>query len=272
MAYGSPFYIFSLMLPVFFTVLLRWTLRRCSEKIRRHAVLVLMLINTAQHLLKPWIYPHFAGTGFSALTSAYNMCAAVILISPLVLLWGNRFFRNFVFMGFTAGIIAIAVPYWFIGMEVSRLGWEYLRFFLCHALLFTTSMLTRLCGLHKPSYREFWQPGLAFLLALGLILLNNVVFITLGLYPGVEGLGLYEALCHVNPCMMMGPSQDTLWLTDLMKYFTPGIFLGENPAGAFAPILWYALPLYLGQSLVTFFCFAISDWQNFSADLKKLFR
>lgn len=272
MAYGSPFYIFSLVLLLGITTLLWVLLRHRSEKTRRNFVLILMLINTAQHLFKPLIYPHFYGTGFSSLISAYNMCAVVILASPIVFLRGSRFFKNFIFMGFTAGIAAIAVPYWFIGMEVSQLGWEYVRFYLCHAILFIASLLTRLLELHKPSYKEFWQPGLGFLLALSLILLNNVIFITLGLYHGIDSGSLYEALCQINPCMMMGPTEDTLWLVELVKYFTPGVLLGQNPAGAFAPILWYAVPMYLGQSLVTFVFFAISDRKNFTADLKKLFR
>lgn len=272
LAYGSPFYIASLALLALIPGLLWVLLRHRGEKTRRRAVLCMMLINAAQHLLKPLIYPHLAGTGFSSLISAYNMCAVVILASPLAFLWDSRFLRNFIFMGFTAGLAAIAVPYWFIGMEVSQLGWEYARFYLCHGILFAASLLTRLLGLHKPSYKEFWQPGLAFLLALCLILLNNTVFISLGLHPGVEGLGLYESLCRGNPCMMMGPPEDLLWLAELIRPFTPDIFLGENPAGIFVPILWYALPLYLTQSFVTFVFFVISDWQHFSQDLKALLK
>lgn len=270
MNYGSPFYIFSLVLLLAIATLVWAILRKRSVRTQRIAVLLLMCANTLQHFLKPLIYPQYAGTGFTALETAYNMCAVLIIISPFVFLWGNRFLKNFIFMGFTAGIAAIAVPFWYIGMEVSQLGWDYGRFYICHAVLFIASLMTRLLGLHKPSYKEFWQPGLAFLLALSVILLNNVIFIALGLYPGADAGDLYGSLMAVNPCLMMGPSEDQLWLVDLVKYFTPSVFLGSNPTGQFAPILWYALPLYLGQSVITFVFFALSDWKNFSADMKRL--
>ena len=50
-------------------------------------------------------------------------------------------------MGSVAGIAAIALPVWYIGMDVSELGWDYARFYICHALLFITSVLPLLLGL-----------------------------------------------------------------------------------------------------------------------------
>lgn len=269
MAYGSPFYIFSLVFLIGITGLLWAVLRKCGEKTQRRVIFLLTLANTLQHFFKSLIYPQYAGLGFTALNSAYNMCAVLIILSPFVFLWGNRFWKNFIFMGFTAGIAAIAVPFWYIGREVSELGWDYARFYICHAILFAASLLSVLLRLHRPSYKEFWQPGLGFLLALSVILVNNVIFITLGLHPEAQGSDLYSALIHTNPCMMMGPTENLLWLVDIIKYFTPSVFLGNNPTGQFAPILWYALPIYLGQSAVTFVVFVLADWKNFRADLKK---
>lgn len=253
MYYGSPFYIGSL---VFLLILagLVWTLlRRCGGKTQRTVVLILMIANTAQHFLKPLIYPQYWGMGFSSLVSAYNMCAVLIISSPAVLLWGGRFAKNFVFfVGSVAGIAAIAVPFWYIGMDVSELGWDYARFYICHALLFITSLMPLILKLHRPKWHEFWQVGLGFFLALGIILLNDCIFIRLGLYPGTDSADVYGSLLRLNPCGVMAPPQGLPWLEGIVRFFTPDIFWG-------IPFLWYAIPLYLGISLLALGLFRLAD-------------
>lgn len=88
MYYGSPFYIASLAALPILAGLIYAVLRRRGKKTQRTVVLILMILNTAQHFLKPLIYPQYWGTGFSSIVSAYNMCAVLIIFSPFVLLWG----------------------------------------------------------------------------------------------------------------------------------------------------------------------------------------
>ena len=89
--YGSPFYCFMLSLPLATVTLLFFLLRNKSIARQKTVIAILAIINLLQHILKPFLYPGYYGTGFSYLISAYNMCAFLILISPFVLLWGNRF-------------------------------------------------------------------------------------------------------------------------------------------------------------------------------------
>lgn len=263
MYYGSPFYIFSIVLLLGIAAAAWAVLRRCSIRVQRNAVLALMLMNTFQHFFKPLIYPQYWGTGFSSLMSAYNMCAVLIILSPAVFLWGNRFLKNFIFfVGTVAGIAAISVPFWYIGMDVSELGWDYARFYICHAILFVTSLTPLTLGLYRPRWKEFWQVGLAFFLALGIILINDVIFIRLGLYPGADAGDVYGSLLRLNPCGTMGPPDGLPWVADLVKVFTPAVFRG-------VPILWYAIPLYLGVSLIALGMFLIADRKGFATDLKK---
>ncbi len=271
MDFGSLFYIFSLVLLLGSAAGIWWLLRRCSERTQRTVVFLLMLMNTLQHFFKPLIYPQYRGMGFSALETAYNVCAVLIIASPWVFLWGGRFLKNFVFFaGTVAGLAAIAVPVWYLGMEVTDLGWDYFRFYLCHGLLFASSLMPLVLGLHKLRWREFWQVGLGFLLALCLILLNDLLFISLGLYPGTDPGDLYGSLVKMNPFMMMGPPEELLWLKELAGILTPGFFLGENPWGLCVPILWYAIPVYLVESLVCFVVFALADRAGFREDWKNI--
>ena len=271
MYFGSPLYLASILLLVSVTAILWVVLRKRSRRTQQTVVLVLLVVNTLQHLLKSWIYPQYFGMGFTLLSTAYNVCAVLIMAAPFVLLWGNRFLKNFLFfIGSAAGVGAIAMPYWYFGVPVQELGWRYFRFYLCHALLFVSCLLPLLLGLHKPSYREFWQVGLGFLLTLCIILVNNVIFMSIGLWPDENSVPLYEQLLSINPCMMMGPKKDLEWLVNIIKPFSPDVFLGDNPAGRYAPILWYAVPVYVGISVLTFVLFALIDRKAFSSDVRHL--
>lgn len=273
MNYGSPFYIGSIALLLILTGLLWFLFRKCSEKTQKKLIFAFMAINTLQHFLKPIIYPQYWGMGFSSLSTAYNMCAVLIILSPFVYVSKNRFLKNFVlFIGSVAGIGAIAIPVWYIGMPVQQLGWDYLRFYICHALLFISSILPLLLKHHTASYKEFWQIGLGFLMALSVILINDVIFMSIGLFPGADAANLYQSLLQTNPCMMMGPKESFSWLVDIIKYMSPSVFLGNNAAGQYAPILWYAIPLYIGISIISFVVFILVDWKHFKEDIMKLKR
>lgn len=271
MDYGSPFYIVSLLFLLGITALIWAVLRKRDARVQRLVILALMLVNTFQHFFKSVIYPQYMGTGFTSISTAYNMCAFLIILSPVVFLWGGRFFKDLIFfVGSVAGIAAIAVPYWYIGMEVSELGWDYGRFYFCHAVLFVTSIMPLLLGSYRPCYKAFWRVGFGFIFALGVILVNDVICIALGLYPGADVDDLYGSLLRIDPCLLMGPSEELSWVTDVVRVFSPSVFLGNNATGRYAPILWYAVPLYLGITLIAFVLFIIADRKNFIADVRRL--
>jgi len=269
--YGSKVYIASIGVLLLCGAAAWLILRRCPAKAQRIAVFSIMLLNVLQHLLKPVLYPQYAGMGFSYNMTAYNMCALLILLSPIAYLWKSRFLRNFVLVvGAVAGLAAIVFPVWFIGKPVRALQWHYGRFYICHALLFLSSSLPLALGHYKPSYKEFWQVGLAFLLGLCVILINDVLLICAGIYPKIGTMGMYELLLETNTCLMMGPTDSMAWLTDIIRVFSPSIFMGNNPAGQYVPILWYAIPLYLGISIAALAVFSALDHKNLAADIRAL--
>ena len=263
MNYGSLFYVLMLVLLAVLTVGTWLILRRCSEKTQRIAVLVLMLLNVAQHLFKPLIYPMYWGQGFTHIMTAYNMCATLILLSPVAMLCKSRLLKNFVFfVGCVAAVAAVAVPVWYIGKDVSDLGWDYVRFYLCHALLLITSMMPLVLGMHAPAFREWWHIGTGFLLALCVILVNDFVMMTLGMYPGADISTFYQSMLKINPCGLMGPPQALPWVEKLVRLLSPPVFMGENPTGLYVPILWYAIPLFVGISIGAVILFWVLDKKN----------
>lgn len=249
MRIGSPIYILTLFGLVGLTAGVYFLFRKKSTKIQNIVLWFMMVVNVAQHLFKALIYPHHIKDGFTIVSTAYNVCAVLILFMPLAFALKSRFLKNFFFfVGAVAGLGAIAYPVWFL--DQPSLGWEYLRFYVCHAFLFLTAILPLLWGRHRPAFRECWQIGVAFLAVLCLILLNNVIFTLLGYNFGADfhygPATLYEGLLQHNACALMAPPAGMPWLGDVASFFTLPAFAGHNPTGLYAPILWYAIPVYLG--------------------------
>lgn len=268
--YGSPAHIIYITVAVVVCALIFLLLRGKSQKIQKNVILVIMLLNVFQHLFKSFIYPQYDGLGFTALSTAYNMCAAIILISPIVFVLKFNLLRDFVFyVGSVAGIIAIVLPYWSIGADAFDL--EFVRSFICHTMLFSTSILPLLLGLHRPSYKCFYKLAICFIGTLGIIMLNDVLCILIGIYPGVEGMSLGEALRAANPVWSFGPPESFSWISDVAKIFLPDSWVGENPAGRYVPVVWYLVPMYLGITAVSFPICVLCDFKNFRSDVSKLF-
>jgi uncharacterized membrane protein YwaF len=270
--FGCPLYIASLVFLVGLVAAGYFLLRNCSEKVRRWVVLGLMLLNLFQHLFKPLIYPQYYGQGVTHLFTAYNMCATLIILAPFAMLSKGPFLKDFVFFtGSVAGVAAIAVPYWFIGEPLNELGWEYFRFYLCHSLLTVSCLMALLLRLHKPRFRDFVHISLGFFMSLCIILLNDFICISLGIYGSYRIENFYQCMVNSNPCAMMGPKGPG-WILEIVKIFSPPVFLGQNKTGLYVPILWYAIPLFLGLNLVSIPLFAVCDREGWRHFLRKLRR
>ena len=221
-----------------------FSLRKSSVFAKEIAVLVLMGLNLTQHFYKFFLWPHLWGTGFDIINTAYNVCALLIIASPVVYLSKNSLLRQFVaYVGTIGPAVTLLVPYWFVGSTIFT--WEYLRGWTCHTLLLATSLLPVLWGLVKFNYRDGWKFGFVFLAMLALILLNDTVF-TLALGQATKET-LHDTLVARNPLWTMGPSGPFESLGRIFEAFTPRIFL-DPPV----PILWYAIPMYLMITIVAY--------------------
>lgn len=239
--------------------------RRKSFRTQRIAVLSIVLVNVFQHLFKLEIYPIYDG-GFDALCTAYNMCALLILLSPLAHFIRFSILRDFIYyVGTAAGIVALVVPYWNIGDDA--LSGEFIRFFICHVLLLLSSFLPLLFGHHKTSWRRFPILGITFFLGLSVIILNDVICMALGIYGTLTTDNLYESLAVANPLWTFGPPDNFGFVLDIADFLSPS-FLFDKEAGTFVPVLWYFVPMYLLISIGAFAVFAILDRRKFLLDFE----
>lgn len=268
--YGSFWHVASILFALSLCAALFFLLRGKSRKMQKTVIYAVMALNVFQHLLKTLIYPQYEGLGFTSLSTAYNMCATLILLSPLAMLINFRPLKNFVFyIGSVAGFIVILVPYWSIGKPVTDP--DFIRSFICHTMLFISSMLPLLLGIHKPSYKCAFELGIGFLFAILIIILNDALCILLGIYPGIEGLTLADALYRISPVWSFGPPEEFSWVVRLVDIFSPDAFTGNGGKTPLVPLLWYAIPLYVGITLIALPICIAADYKNFKADLGKIF-
>ena len=252
--YGSIMYFVYLLSAIGVCLLLYFLLKNQSVRLKKTAVFLIALANFAQHIFKAQLYPQYRDNYSPHLSSAYNICAFLILISPFVALFGNQLLKNFVaYVGTFGSMGAMLIPYWFIGK--TAFDWEVYRFYICHALLFISSFLPVLLCLYKLEWKHCWKIGLLFFTMLSLILVNDAVLIHFGLYPVKNAEDMFACLSELNPGWSMHPTAQFEWLVDIIALFTPSYFLGNNPWGVYIPILWYAIPLYIGiTALVCVMC------------------
>lgn len=267
MQYGSPAYFFYPVIIFALAVLLWLALRRRKDRVKKIAVMALMLVNLAQHILKQFIWPHYWGDDYPQLiNTAYNMCATLIILSPFIFISKSGLWKDFItYFGAGAGLVTMAVPYWYIGQSLWQ--WDILRYYTCHGLLFITSLLPVLTGLHKINWRNFYKLPFVFFLCLIIIAFNDLVCYVLGIFGDGSSGDFFEALYEANPCWMMHPDDGFSWLIPVIDVFTPDIFMGGD-GEPYTPLLWYAIPIYVLICILGFALGAAIDRKRFAADMR----
>ena len=245
--YFNLVHILTILSTILLMLLFYFLLRNKKDKTKKMVVFVILLINIFQHLFKFVVWPQYYGTGFNELNTACNMCALLIIVSPFVFISKSSVLKDFIFyIGTTAGLIAVSVPYWFIGESI--ISFEYLRFYVCHTLLFIGSILPVLLGLHKLSLNNVYKIGFICLIALLLVLLNGLVFSFINNPTNVNAA--LNSFYSKNPVWALRPPEGFNGAVKLIELLSPKIFIGDETK-TYTPVLWYFIPMYLLITLAT---------------------
>lgn len=266
--YGSAGYFLPMLIIFVFTAVMYFALRGRSARVQKLAVFILAAVNVLQHLLKQFIYPHYWGDAYpDMINTAYNMCAALILLTPFVLFLRGTVFKQFIaYVGTAAGLLTMFVPYWYIGQTLFQ--WDVLRYYLCHGLLFAASLLPALWGLYKFSWRDFWKMPFVFFFVLILIIFNYFVFWCLGVGVDNTSESFFQTISNANPLWVMHPDEQFAFIIPVIDFFTPNIFFPQGEGGMYTPVLWYAIPITLLMWVLGFALGALIDRKNFVSDMR----
>lgn len=228
---------------------LYFLLRNKRDIVFNIAIGVLMGLNIFQHLCKSFIWEGAPFT-LSLNNTAYNVCALLILLSPVLYFVKWKPLNQYIcLLGSIAGMGAILIPYWYFNKDILTL--DYLRFVVCHGLLFLTSFLPLLAKKVKVEFKNFHLIGAFFLTGLCIIALNVCL---IGIANGQNGL---DAIKASNAFMMAGP-RDSELIIKVCTAITPKFM-------RWIPIVWYALPLYIGITVISFIVLMLLDRTGFKA-------
>ena len=250
-----PLHILYMIVPFAILAGLWFLLRNKTKNVQKAVIFTLTLLNLLQHLLKIYIYPQYWGESFGARSTAYNMCAFLIMASPFIFLFGSELWHNFItYVGTVAGGMSLCVTYWMYEPVE-----EQLRFVTCHAMLLITSCLPAILGIYKINWRKCWRMPFVFYGCLMVLIVNDVITYTLGIVGDVGALSLHDFLILENPCWAMGAPEGYPFVENIVGFFTPDVFSG-------VPILWFAIPIFLLITLGAIGFGSIFDKQRFRSD------
>lgn len=266
--YGNFFYFLPIIIIVAIIIGLYFLLRNKTDKTKQIVCFILIMINLIQHLFKHIFWPHLWGTSFGMANTACNLCALLIIVSPLIFLSKNSLLKDFVvYFGCNGGIITIFIPYWFIGETL--LSSEAFRFYFCHGMLLITSILPPLLKIHKLNFYNFWKIGFVFAFSLMLVIFNNMLYyIAIG-----QTENLFATLYQNNPSWSFHADGNFSIVYNIVEVFSPKIFFNPE-TNLKVPILWYFVPIYLLTTfLVIVFCifFDKEGTKDFITKIKNLF-
>ena len=172
--YWSLGHFISIFGPILLIVGLYFLLRKRKPRTQWIVIFSLMMLNVIQHIFKAWFwYPIYHGVFDFRSISFYNVCASMILLSPVVFLCKSKTLKDALFfLGNIAGILSL----WLISVEmgVNILSAEFIRYFSCHTVLMVTSSLPVLLGLHTLSLKNFWKVCLCFFALESIVIIDNM--------------------------------------------------------------------------------------------------
>lgn len=244
--------------------------RKIGKKGSHILILVLLWSNLALHFLKQF-FPGYRSLWPDGLADslAPNLCAALIMASPFIYLWGPKPLKDYMYyLGIISGLVAIFVPTGAMRYDAYPGGFsnpdyviEVLRFYYCHLVLITAGFLMVFSGNHKLDYRRLKFLPLTFALFLAIVAFHAILWgpiFKLKNFP-TEWVGENGVLYNLskgqeiaNQSMAFGPQPAfAKILGDIPRYFIPGImtYMVEGKI-YFTPVLWVMPFIVLATVLV----------------------
>ncbi len=268
-------YFFWLFLSIGGTVGLYFLLRKRTPRTQKITLFSILVFALLLHFLKAYIPPYSTNHDRLYRDSWFiNICGANIGLFPFLFLIKNKYVKDYMFyLGLLGGFIAILYPIEPI-QKTNQLaeGWDIVRFYIHHHILWSVPMLMVLLGVHKLDYRRVWAVPSSFMLLLLFIMLNQILQSELGFIPLRNGDLLSPN--YKNTSYIWGPG-DEKGIVSILTAFCPDFFT-KVPVGELAgqtkywPWFWLIFPAH---ALLIPLCFLIClafDYKRFKEDILRL--
>lgn len=262
---GNFYYFLFIFLLLGITALSIWLCHRFGKKFAYVYISAILWTNFALHFLKQFLPLSISRWPIGLTDSAFpNLCATLIVISPFVFHWGNKYFKDYMYyIGVISGVAVYLFPTGAMRADLSAVDYafETARFYLCHWPLVVCGILMVEQGFHKLDWKRLWCIPVIFCGVLALISLDQILFGPILKVPGypTEWLGtnglLYrkgEAAVWTNQSMQFGPQEvvDPI-LGWAFPYLIPGLMtFTVDGILYFTPVIWIFPFIALGTLIV----------------------
>ncbi len=238
-------------------------------------ITILLWSNFALHFLKQ-LNPFYIASWPNGLgrSTAENLCAFLIMVSPFVYKYGNKYMKDYLFyIGSISSILVMIIPTGAIGLDLSQAEnlLEVFRFYICHIPLLIVGYLMVDNGFHELNYHRLIALPFMFLLVEGILVLNGIILNAI-LYHLPWGLFLSRGCELINSSLPFGPTpgMDKI-LSPIYPYLIPYLMtyrVGEEIR--FVPILYLTIPLILATAILGPLFALPFDKRRFKLDMEYL--
>ena len=174
-----------------------------------------------------------------------NLCAVSVLVFPWFFISKKKILKDYMFYaGVLSGFCATLYPMGAVNLNAFE--FETVRFYYCHILIWVAPLLMVLLKLHTLDYKRIVKIPFLIYMALGVILVNEVVITGAGF---VNMNYLYDSEVR-NASFIFGPVAEVGVLGKLFTALTPKLFMtapvGGNAGSVYYwPIIWMVIPIFV---------------------------
>lgn len=225
-------------------------LKNKSEAFKRRYIASILFFALILHFLKLLFPPYFGDDTAIRKITPENICALSTLTFPFIFLSKNSTLKDYMFyVGVLSGLLAVIIPIEALEKDAYIFAFDTIRFYVHHIILTVAPFLMVSSGLHQLNYHRLYRVPLLFLTVLGIILINEIILIELGIVQ-MRNMDLFDVESYRNFSMIFGPREIFPGAVNLLSFFVP-TFMTKIPFGPFAgqikywPIIWMLIPSYV---------------------------
>lgn len=260
-AFGNIFYFLPILIAVLIAVAGALICHKKGERFTRIFVLVVYLISFAIHFLMALTPYYQIDMPLSLAHIALPvLCGVYAVFAPFLFWFGKGYAKDYLFyIGLLSFVGTYLNPTTPTGLGTkytfadSVYLWEVIRYYACHLALLVGPVCMLAGGCYRISYRRLWALPLTFAGAMGMTVVNAIVFSFVVKHPwfpttwyGPDGIfnrfATHAFMANKGYAMGPDPSIDP-YVKWLYPFLIPGLqYYYSDGQMLFTPVVW-TLPL-----------------------------
>lgn len=263
---GNIYYFMYLIIMILIILILHFILRKKSKKFQYWFLFGLLVSAFSLHFLKLLLEPYYSALPYTYSKSTFeNICAVSTIIFPFIFLSKNKILKDYmVIEGLFSGFFALIIP---TGpLDQSPFIADTYRYYYAHLIIFIVPLFMAIYNIHTISIKRVLMVPVIFIGILGLILINDVIIMAIGLVnPSFETL-IDPNINNVS--FIYGIPEEGNIVKPIINLLVPK-FLRTHPITheeMYWPLVWLIIPTFVLvtlASLIICFIFQFKETKSY---------